>query len=62
MKCTATITDFWTGNSSSSRVESLDSVHVQLEVCNSEVTENDTNDGKSLSRSPPISHKIKYYI
>ena len=56
MKYTATITDFWAGNSSSSRVESLDSVHVQLEVCNSEVTESDTNNGKSLSRLPPMSH------
>ena len=52
MKHRATIMDFWTGNSKCSRVESVDSVHsvdVELEVSDSEVTESDINDGKSLS-------------
>ena len=59
MKRKATIMDFWAENSKSSRVESADSVHsvdVELEVSDSEVTESESNDGKSLSQSLPMSH------
>ena len=59
MKQRTAIMEFWVGNCKSSRVESVDSIYsvdVELEVSDSKVIESDTNNSKSLSQSPRMSH------